>query len=191
MTAPAPSAPWPFRRTLVTGGAGFIGSALVWALNGRGVDRVVVCDQLGTSGKWRNLAPLAFEDYLEADDLLPRLAAGRPHPYGSEAGLRAAFWRTLVADRDQAWEGPPPAAFGRGLAHFLAGDGGGDGAEIMAYLVPAAARLARRQVGAGDSLPPSHDPSVRALRRVLSCAALAARRDGGAGGLLDSRCNRR
>ncbi len=78
--APAPdagaSADWPFRRTLVTGGAGFIGSALVWALNRRGVDRLVVCDRLGRDGKWRNLPPLAFEDYLEADDLMPRLERG-------------------------------------------------------------------------------------------------------------------
>lgn len=75
--APPPSTSgWPFRRTLVTGGAGFIGSALVWALNRRGVERVVVADRLGTDGKWRNLAPLAFDDYLEADDLLPRLERG-------------------------------------------------------------------------------------------------------------------
>jgi ADP-L-glycero-D-manno-heptose 6-epimerase len=40
------------------------------------VERVVVCDRLGTDEKWRNLVPLAFEDYLEADDLLPRLASG-------------------------------------------------------------------------------------------------------------------
>ncbi len=64
---------FPYSRVLVTGGAGFIGSALVWALNRRGVERVVVADRLGREGKWRNLAPLAFEDYLEADDLLPRL----------------------------------------------------------------------------------------------------------------------
>ena len=68
--------PLPFSRVLVTGGAGFIGSALVWALNRRGVERVVVVDRLGTDEKWRNLVPLAFEDYLEADDLLPRLASG-------------------------------------------------------------------------------------------------------------------
>lgn len=63
-------------RVLVTGGAGFIGSALVWALNARGCQRVVVSDFLGASEKWRNLAAVRFEDYLEADDLRPRLASG-------------------------------------------------------------------------------------------------------------------
>src|SRR5215471_9329945 len=55
---------------LVTGGAGFIGSALVWALNRRGYDRIIVADFLGRSDKWRNLVPLRFSRYLEADDLL-------------------------------------------------------------------------------------------------------------------------
>jgi len=63
-------------RVLVTGGAGFIGSALVWALNRRGCERIVVCDRLGTDEKWRNLTPLRFTDYVEADDLLPRLQNG-------------------------------------------------------------------------------------------------------------------
>jgi ADP-L-glycero-D-manno-heptose 6-epimerase len=62
-------------RVLVTGGAGFIGSALVWELNRRGCDRIVIADFLESSDKWRNLAPLAFEDYLEADDLLARLGS--------------------------------------------------------------------------------------------------------------------
>lgn len=63
-------------RVLVTGGAGFIGSALVWGLNARDIDRIVIVDRLGNTDKWRNLAPLRFEDYLEAEDLLPRLASG-------------------------------------------------------------------------------------------------------------------
>jgi ADP-L-glycero-D-manno-heptose 6-epimerase len=62
--------------TLVTGGAGFIGSALVWALNQRGHDRILIADRLGRSGKWRNLPPLTFDDYLEADQLLPALERG-------------------------------------------------------------------------------------------------------------------
>jgi ADP-L-glycero-D-manno-heptose 6-epimerase len=63
-------------RVLVTGGAGFIGSALVWGLNRRGCDNVVVCDILGTNEKWRNLTPLRFADYVESADLLARLQSG-------------------------------------------------------------------------------------------------------------------
>jgi len=67
---------WSDQRVLVTGGAGFIGSALVWGLNNHDCERIVVCDRLGTDEKWRNLAPLRFEDYVEADSLMSRLHSG-------------------------------------------------------------------------------------------------------------------
>ena len=40
---------------LITGGAGFIGSNLVAALEERGAGELVVCDRLGQDEKWRNL----------------------------------------------------------------------------------------------------------------------------------------
>ena len=67
---------WDNGRVLVTGGAGFIGSALVWGLNQRGYDRILIADRLDRSDKWRNLAPLKFEDYLDADAVLAAIARG-------------------------------------------------------------------------------------------------------------------
>lgn len=62
-------------RILITGGAGFIGSALTWALNQRGHTDIVVSDFLGSDEKWKNLVPLKFADYVEANVLRERLAA--------------------------------------------------------------------------------------------------------------------
>jgi ADP-L-glycero-D-manno-heptose 6-epimerase len=57
----------------VTGGAGLIGSAVIWALNRRGLERILVADRLDRSEKWRHLVPLRFDDYLDADELIERL----------------------------------------------------------------------------------------------------------------------
>jgi len=58
---------------LVTGGAGFIGSALVWELNRRGFTNILIADLLGRDEKWKNLVPLRFADYMEGGDLAGRL----------------------------------------------------------------------------------------------------------------------
>ena len=67
---------------VVTGGAGFIGSALVWRLNELGETDILVVDDLGSDEKWRNLNGLRFRDYQEKDAFLADVQAGTldPHP---------------------------------------------------------------------------------------------------------------
>jgi ADP-L-glycero-D-manno-heptose 6-epimerase len=61
---------------LVTGGAGFIGSAIVWALNQRGIEDILISDRLHSDEKWKNLVALNYTDYLDADDLLAAAESG-------------------------------------------------------------------------------------------------------------------
>lgn len=60
---------------IVTGGAGFIGSVMVWKLNAMGVDDVLVVDDLGQDEKWRNLRGLRFADLVTPQDFLDMMAS--------------------------------------------------------------------------------------------------------------------
>ena len=63
---------------IVTGGAGLIGSAMVWQLNNSGIDDILVVDHLGnTTDKWKNLAPLRFADYMEKTEFREALRSGK------------------------------------------------------------------------------------------------------------------
>ncbi|HTI02607.1 MAG TPA: ADP-glyceromanno-heptose 6-epimerase [Acidisoma sp.] len=55
---------------VVTGGAGFIGSNIVAALNEAGRRDVVVCDLLGCEGKWQNLRKRILQDVVPPDELM-------------------------------------------------------------------------------------------------------------------------
>jgi ADP-L-glycero-D-manno-heptose 6-epimerase len=87
---------------LVTGGAGFIGSRLVKALNENGIKDILIVDRLGETSKWKNLRDLSFEDYIHADEFLT-------NDYEEiHANLKAIFHMgasssTTVKDMDYLW----------------------------------------------------------------------------------------
>lgn len=63
-------------RFIVTGGAGFIGSNVVAALNQRGQRDILVVDNLDHPGKEHNLAELAYRDYLDKRDFRKQFLSG-------------------------------------------------------------------------------------------------------------------
>lgn len=58
---------------VITGGTGFIGSNLVAELEAQGADNLVVCDVLGTSDKWRNIAKRGLRDFVHPENLFAYL----------------------------------------------------------------------------------------------------------------------
>ncbi len=62
---------------IVTGGAGFIGSNLIKGLNNRGVDDVLVVDNLEKADKYRNLEHCSIEDFIDKNDFLGLLQTRR------------------------------------------------------------------------------------------------------------------
>lgn len=72
---------------IVTGGAGFIGSNLVKALNAIGRDDVIVVDDLTDGAKFRNIADCDIADYYDKDDFLGAVIAGGGLPERIDAIL--------------------------------------------------------------------------------------------------------
>ncbi|MFP1870099.1 ADP-glyceromanno-heptose 6-epimerase [Lonsdalea quercina] len=61
---------------IVTGGAGFIGSNIVKALNDQGYRDILVVDNLKDGTKFANLADLDIADYIDKEDFIANIVAG-------------------------------------------------------------------------------------------------------------------
>jgi len=138
-------------RILVTGGAGFIGSALVWALNGRGHHDIVVSDVLGSDEKWRNLVPLRYADYVEGPVLRARLAQN-PTAFGKFSAVFHLGACSSTTERNASYLIDNNTAFTRELAGWSLASGSrfiyassaatyGDGSQGMDDKDPAIERL--------------------------------------------------
>jgi ADP-L-glycero-D-manno-heptose 6-epimerase len=54
---------------LVTGAAGFIGSVMIWKLNGRDTDAIIGVDRFHQGDKWKNLRKRRVYDWVDREDL--------------------------------------------------------------------------------------------------------------------------
>ena len=88
---------------VVTGGAGFIGSAFVWRLNQEGINDIVIVDSLSTDDKWKNLVNRRFVDYIHKDNFLRMICDDRV-PFDVSAIVHmGACSSTTERDADYLW----------------------------------------------------------------------------------------
>ena len=80
---------------VVTGGAGFIGSNIVAALEEKQAGAVVVCDRLGDGDKWRNIAKRELADIVAPEHLMAFLDANR-------TAIKAVFHMGAVSSTTEA-----------------------------------------------------------------------------------------
>lgn len=82
---------------LITGAAGFIGSACAWALNQRGVSDLILVDSFGSREKWKNVRGLRFREFVDREDLFDALASA---PWAGD--VKTVIHMGACADTTQA-----------------------------------------------------------------------------------------
>lgn len=83
---------------IVTGAAGFIGSALLWKLNSRGIGDIIIVDEEITPEKGRNIAGKKYKDFIEKEKFLALVDSGRLGKKADAIFHLGACSSTLAAD---------------------------------------------------------------------------------------------
>lgn len=105
---------------IVTGGAGFIGSALLWRLNEAGYDDILVVDNLGHGEKWKNLVNRRFVDYLHKDAFFAAIT-GDGNPFGEVEAVVHLGACSSTTETDAEYLMRNNFAYTRAVARFALG----------------------------------------------------------------------
>ena len=92
---------------VITGGAGFIGSVLVWKLNREGIDDILIVDQAKSCEKQKNLEDKKFRDIIDKRDFRKKVKSGKCSEDSVSGDARARF--ELFSEGQEA-----PASSGSG-----------------------------------------------------------------------------
>lgn len=84
---------------IVTGGAGFIGSNIIKALNARGIDDILLVDNLRNGRKMHNIADLDIADYMSRESFFEAIAAER------DLGSVSAVFHEGACSVTTEWDG--------------------------------------------------------------------------------------
>ena len=87
------------KSIILTGGAGFIGSAFLWKLNSESIDDIIVVDNLGGGSKKKNLDGRKFRDYIQKDEFLKLVEKNKLSTPKSIIHMGACSSTTLDDDR--------------------------------------------------------------------------------------------
>src|SRR3954469_24092759 len=102
---------------ILTGGAGFIGSCLARALNQLGYQDLLIVDHLGSGEKWKNLRHRRYANYLDREEFMNQLSAGKYNDSPIEAVFHfGACSNTLESDASFLMENN--YGYSRKLAEF-------------------------------------------------------------------------
>ena len=85
---------------IVTGGAGFIGSNILQGLNARGIENILVVDDLTDGTKFKNMVDARIADYMDKDDFLDSLLGGD----FEESSIEAVFHQGACSSTTE-WDG--------------------------------------------------------------------------------------
>ncbi len=83
---------------IVTGGAGFIGANLVSGLNSRGIDDIMVVDNLDNAEKISNLSRLKIRDYMDKHEFFDFMLSGKRFDSVSAVLHEGACSDTMATD---------------------------------------------------------------------------------------------